>query len=145
MARLLDDNRTWVALRSNEARTWSRNYAFPAVFCLSFALFLLFRLYVHAPRTGANPGTVFNAAARPQSPALRVTSLVQHGDIIEICGSTEPGAVVMINGQTVPTIFDENSFRYFLGPLSSGTTIVSVTAQNQEGGVNTKQLAVTIE
>ena len=78
-------------------------------------------------------------------PALRITSLIQHGDIVEIEGSTDPGAVVMINGETASTIFGENEFRHFLGPLPSGTNVITVTSQDERGGVNTQQIAATIE
>jgi hypothetical protein len=80
-----------------------------------------------------------------RTPALRVTGIVQHGRIVEIKGSTDAGAVVMINGEAVPTIFDGNEFRHFLGPLASGTSIITITCQNAEGGVNTQRLAITIE
>ena len=78
-------------------------------------------------------------------PSLNISDLVQHGHIVEVRGSTDAGAVVMINGQTATTIFEGNSFRHFLGPLPSGTTIITVTSQDQKGGVNTKQVAVTIQ
>lgn len=77
-------------------------------------------------------------------PALQINSVVQHGHIIEIQGSTEAGAVVMINGQTASTI-EGNSFRHFVGPLPSGTTIITVTSQDEQGGVNTQQIAATVE
>jgi hypothetical protein len=80
-----------------------------------------------------------------RGPALHITSLVEHGDIVEIRGSTDPGAVVMINGQTASTIFGGNEFRHFLGPLPPGTTIITVTSQDERGGVNTARVAATIE
>jgi hypothetical protein len=78
-------------------------------------------------------------------PTLRVTSIVQHGHIVEIQGTTAPGAIVMINGQPAATIFDGNQFRHFVGPLPEGTSIVSITSQNDQGGVNTQQMAVTVQ
>jgi hypothetical protein len=78
-------------------------------------------------------------------PTLRIDSVVQHGQIVEIDGSTDPGAIVMINGERAAVIFDHNSFHHFLGPLPSGTTIIAVTSQDEHGGVNTKQVAVTIQ
>lgn len=81
----------------------------------------------------------------PPAPTLRVTSILQHGHIVEIQGTTEPGAVVMINGQPAATLFDGNQFHHFVGPLPSGTSIVSITSQNDHGGVNTQQMAVTVE
>jgi hypothetical protein len=80
----------------------------------------------------------------PRTPTLQINSVIQHGHIIEIQGSTDPGAVVMINGQTASTI-EGNSFRHFLGPLPSGTSIITVTSQDEHGGVNTQQIAATIE
>lgn len=98
------------------------------------------------------PGKINRASAtatlgalEPSPPILRVTSIVQHGHIVEIQGTTEPGAVVMINGQPAATLFDGNQFRHFVGPLPAGTSIVSVTSQNDHGGVNTQQMAVTVE
>jgi uncharacterized protein YdiU (UPF0061 family) len=76
---------------------------------------------------------------------LRVTSIMQHGRIVEIQGTTAPGAVVMINGQPAATLFDGNQFRHFVGPLPAGTSIVTMTSQNDQGGVNTQQMAVTVE
>jgi hypothetical protein len=78
-------------------------------------------------------------------PSLHVTSLVQHGRIVEISGTTEPGNVVMINGEPAATIFNGNEFRHFVGPLPAGASIISITCQNNQGGVNTQQLAVTVE
>jgi hypothetical protein len=82
---------------------------------------------------------------QPRSPTLHITDIVQHGRIVEIKGVTDAGTVVMINGQPVASIFPENTFRHFLGPLPRGTSIVSVTCQDEEGGVTTQQLAVTLE
>jgi len=81
----------------------------------------------------------------PTVPALHIDSVIQHGHIIEISGSTDPSAVVMINGQTASGIFGASQFRQFLGPLPSGTTIITVTAQDEQGGVNTQQIAATIQ
>lgn len=81
----------------------------------------------------------------PPVPTLHVTSVVQHGHIVEIKGATDAGAVVMINGQPVASVFPENTFKHFLGPLPAGTTIITVTCQDEKGGVNTQQLALTLE
>ena len=51
----------------------------------------------------------------------------------------------MINGEPAAIMFDGNAFRHFVGPLPHGTTIVSITCQNERGGVDTEQLAVTVE
>jgi len=80
----------------------------------------------------------------PRAPTLQINSVTQHGHIVEIQGLTDPGAVVMINGVTASPI-EGNSFRHFLGPLPSGTSIITVTSQDEQGGVNTQQIAATIE
>jgi len=84
-------------------------------------------------------------SSEPPAPVLHVTSVVQHGRIVEIEGTTEPGAIVMINGHPAATIFDGNAFRHFVGPLRAGTSIISITCQNERGGVETQQLALTLE
>ena len=91
-----------------------------------------------------NASTNVNSVEPPPSPSLHIDSVIVHGHIIEISGSTGPGVVVMINGQTASTIFGANAFRHFMGPFPSGTTIITVTAQDERGGVNTQQIAATI-
>src|ERR1700747_1067631 len=87
------------------------------------------------------------SAARmgPEVPLLEIKSVVQHGDIYEIKGLAEPNSTVIVNGQYVPILFENSSFRYFVGPLHDGITILTITVQNKDGGVNTKQLALGIE
>jgi len=82
---------------------------------------------------------------QPHVPSLRIDSVVQHGNIAEITGATDPGVMVMINGQQAAVVFDRNEFHHFVGPLPKGTTILSVTCQNEEGGTVTQKVAVTIE
>ena len=75
---------------------------------------------------------------------LEITSALQHGDIYEIVGSAEPGSSVMINGQYAPLVFENSTFKYFVGPLPNGVTVLTVTVQNEYGGVDTKQVALTV-
>jgi hypothetical protein len=82
------------------------------------------------------------ARTEPEVPLLEIKSVVPHGDIYEIKGSAEPGSTVIMNGQSVPILFENSSFRYFVGPLPDGVTILTITVQNEDGGVNTKQLAL---
>lgn len=85
------------------------------------------------------------ASEEPRSPTLQINSVIQHGRIFEIQGSTDPGAVVMINGETASTLFEGTSFKHFIGPLPSGTSIISVTSQDSQGGVNTQRMALTVQ
>jgi FecR-like protein len=71
--------------------------------------------------------------------------LIQQGHVIEIEGKTEPGARVMVNGEEVPVVRDDGSFNYFTPPLPVGPSIITITAQNKNGGVNTQQKKVLIQ
>ena len=77
--------------------------------------------------------------------ALDIEPLVQHGHVIEVTGKTETGARVMVNGKEVPMVSDDGTFHYFTPPLPNGENVVTVTAQNAKGGVNTHQEKVLIQ
>jgi hypothetical protein len=77
--------------------------------------------------------------------SLDIDPLVQHGHVIEVTGKTEAGARVMVNGKEVPMISDDGTFHYFTPPLPNGENLVTVTAQNAQGGVNTHQEKVVIQ
>ena len=117
------------------------------ILCLAMSLWLgtqRIRSHKHEPMSGV-PTYLTSAPNIEHAPTLRITDVVQHGRIVEIKGATDAGTVVMINGQAVASIFPENTFRHFLGPLPRGTSIVTITCQDEQGGVNTQQLAVTLE
>jgi len=77
--------------------------------------------------------------------ALELSPFVQHGHVIEVKGKTEPAARVMVNGEEVPVIASDGSFHYFTPPLPNGESVITVTAQNSRGGVNTQQKKVLIQ
>jgi hypothetical protein len=60
-------------------------------------------------------------------------------------GKTEPSARVMVNGQEVPVITSEGQFHYFTPPLPTGENVITITAQNTKGGVNTMTKKVVIQ
>src|SRR4051812_14744074 len=74
---------------------------------------LLYGCYIVHHRTPHSGNTThfINAAGEgsrtvsSHAPELRITELVQHGHILEIRGYSEPGTIVMINGESVATIF----------------------------------------
>ena len=76
---------------------------------------------------------------------LELEPFVQHGHVIEVRGKTEPSARVMVNGREVPMIASDGSFNYFTPPLANGESVITITAQNATGGVNTKQKKVVIQ
>jgi len=76
---------------------------------------------------------------------LELNPFVQHGHVIELGGKTEVGARVMVNGQEVPVVGTDGSFHYFTPPLPPGESVITITAQNAKGGVNTLQKKVIIQ
>jgi hypothetical protein len=76
---------------------------------------------------------------------LEIDPLIQHGHVIEVTGKTELGARVMVNGHEVPIVTSDGTFHYFTPPLPAGESMITVTAQNAQGGVNTKQQKVVIQ
>jgi hypothetical protein len=77
--------------------------------------------------------------------ALEINPLIQHGHVMEVTGKTELGARVMVNGREVPIVTTDGTFHYFTPPLPAGESVITVTAQNAQGGVNTKQQRVVIQ
>ena len=77
--------------------------------------------------------------------ALDLDPFIQHGHVIEVTGKTEAGARVMVNGREVPMVGDDGTFHYFTPPLANGENLITVTAQNAKGGVNTRQEKVVIQ
>jgi len=51
----------------------------------------------------------------------------------------------MVNGHEVAVVNTDGSFRYFTPPLPNGETMITITAQNAKGGVNTQQQRVVIQ
>jgi len=77
--------------------------------------------------------------------ALTLDPFVQHGHVIELTGKTEIGARVMVNGHEVPVIGNDGGFHYFTPPLPNGETLITITAQDARGGVNTQQQKIVIQ
>jgi len=77
--------------------------------------------------------------------SLDVDPFIQHGHVIELTGKTEAGARVMVNGREVPVIGKDGGFHYFTPPLPTGESVITITAQNAKGGVNTLQKKVVIQ
>jgi hypothetical protein len=76
---------------------------------------------------------------------LELDPFIQHGHVIELTGKTEVGARVMVNGREVPVVSTEGKFHYFTPPLAPGESVITITAQNARGGVNTLQKKVVIQ
>ena len=89
--------------------------------------------------------TIVTKGTEGVSLVLEVSQLIQHSHVIEIKGNTQQGARVMVNGEQVPVVAADGSFTYFTPPLPSGENVITITAQNEKGGVNTKTVPVVIQ
>jgi len=92
-----------------------------------------------------NRFTVIPKGQDNEDVALQLEEFSQHGHVIEVKGRTEPGARVMVNSQEVALIAGDGTFHHFTPPLPTGENIITVTAQNAKGGVNTKTRKVVIQ
>jgi len=85
------------------------------------------------------------AKAGNQGLALELDPLVQHGHVIEVRGKTDPSARVMVNGEEVPVVGGDGTFRYYTPPLPQGESVITVTAQNTKGGVSTQTKKIVVQ
>jgi hypothetical protein len=83
-------------------------------------------------------------ASAPPTPKLHITEVRQTGQVVELKGTAECDATLMINGERVPLIFDQCGFKHFL-LLPEGPSTIAVTAQGPAGGVNTQLIKVNVE
>lgn len=67
-----------------------------------------------------------------------------HGNVVEITGRTEPGATLLIQGQTVPNIGSDGRFQFFTPPLPKGSHRIKVVGQNRRGATAEKPVDVVI-
>ena len=92
-----------------------------------------------------NRFTIIPKGKQSEAIDLELDPFVQHGHVIEVVGKTLVGARVMVNGREVPMIASDGTFRYFTPPLGTGESVITVTAQTAQGGVNTQQKKVIIQ
>ena len=92
-----------------------------------------------------NRFTVIPRSGEKVDLSLDLDPFIQHGHVIEVTGKTELGARVMVNGREVALVGDDGTFHYFTPPLPNGENLITVTAQNARGGVNTRQQKVVIQ
>jgi Glucodextranase, domain B/FecR protein len=77
--------------------------------------------------------------------ALQLDPFVSHGHVIEVRGKTDPSARVMVNGEEVPVIGGDGSFHYYTPPLPAGENMITITAQNNRGGMNTQTKKIVVQ
>lgn len=84
------------------------------------------------------------AQGKSQEMALEITSTQLHGRVAEIVGRTEPGAALIVNGQPVPNIAPDGTFRHFTEPLDPGQHTIVVIGQNRRGGTAKQQVSIVV-
>lgn len=67
-----------------------------------------------------------------------------HGNVVEISGHTEPGAALIINGESVADIRRDGTFKFFSQPLARGSQTIVITGQNRRGGTAIKRVEIVI-
>lgn len=84
------------------------------------------------------------AQGKSQSMILEVDGTQLHGHVAEIVGRTEPGAALIINGQSVPNIAPDGTFRHFTEQLEPGQHTISIIGSNRRGGTAMKQVSIVV-
>jgi hypothetical protein len=81
---------------------------------------------------------------KSQEMALEIGGTQLHGRVAEVFGRTEPGAALIVNGQPVPNIGSDGSFRYFTEPLDPGEHSIVIVGQNRRGGTAKQQVTIVV-
>jgi len=84
------------------------------------------------------------AQGKSQDMVLEITGTQLHGRVAEIMGKTEPGAALIVNGQPVPNIAPDGTFRHFTEPLDPGQHTIVVVGQNRRGGTGHAQVSIVV-
>jgi len=84
------------------------------------------------------------AQGKTQEMVLEVDGTQLHGRVAEIIGRTEPGAALIVNGQPVPNIAPDGTFRHFTEALEPGQHTISVIGSNRRGGTAIKQVPIFV-
>lgn len=84
------------------------------------------------------------AQGKTQEMILQIDSTQIHGRVAEIIGRTEPGAALIVNGQPVPNIAPDGTFRHFTEPLAPGEHTIVIIGQNRRGGTAKQQVSIVV-
>ncbi|MGB7282384.1 MAG: hypothetical protein WBE13_09000 [Candidatus Acidiferrum sp.] len=84
------------------------------------------------------------AQGKTQQMLLEITGTVVHGRVVEIIGKTEPGAALLVNGQPVPIIAPDGTFRHFTEPLEPGQHTIVIIGENRRGGTGHQQVTIVV-
>jgi len=81
---------------------------------------------------------------KSQDMVLEITDTRIVGHVAEIIGRTEPGAALIVNGQPVPNIAADGTFRHFTESLEPGQHTITVIGQNRRGGTSTQSVSIFV-
>jgi hypothetical protein len=84
------------------------------------------------------------AQAKSQPMVLEITGTQLHGRVAEIMGRAEPGAAIIVNGQPVPNMAPDGTFRHFTEALDPGQHTISIIGSNRRGGTAMKQVSIVV-
>jgi hypothetical protein len=84
------------------------------------------------------------AQGKSQEMILEITGTQVVGHAAEIVGRAEPGAALIINGQSVPNIAPDGTFRHFTQQLEPGQHTISIIGSNRRGGTAIKQVSIVV-
>jgi hypothetical protein len=82
--------------------------------------------------------------SKSQDMLLEIVSTQLHGRVAEIIGKTEPGAALIVNGQSVANIAPDGSFRHFTEPLEPGQHTIVVIGSNRRGGTAKVPVSIVV-
>ena len=83
------------------------------------------------------------AQGKLQEMLLEVASTSVQGNVVELTGRTEPGAALIINGESVAGIRPDGQFRYYT-TLPRGSHDLVVTGQNRRGGTAIRRITIVV-
>jgi hypothetical protein len=84
------------------------------------------------------------AQGKSQDMMLEIEGTQLHGRVAEIVGRTEPGAALIVNGQSVPNIARDGQFRHFTEPLEPGQHTISIIGSNRRGGTAQQTVSIVV-
>jgi hypothetical protein len=84
------------------------------------------------------------AQGKEQEMLLEVDDTELQGNVVEVIGRTEPGAALIVNGESVADIKSDGHFRYFTEPMTRGSHPIVIIGQNRRGGTAIKRVQVVI-
>ncbi len=84
------------------------------------------------------------AQGKSQEMVLEITGYQLHGRVAEIVGRTEPGAALIVNGQPVPNIAPDGTFRHFTEALEPGQHTIVVIGSNRRGGTAKQPVSIVV-